>query len=105
MAYVKTYLKVPLIFGRFRCGVRLAIRERKQTIKLAVENNAGSKTCLSEAGLGMRYDIELGRCTLGAVGKGINNDSGSSNNVNVFMSDETLRKYSLDRPGEKGIDE
>ena len=42
---------------------------------------------------------------LGTVGKGINNDSGSSNNINVYMSDDTLRLYSLDKAGKKGIDE
>ena len=53
----------------------------------------------------MSYDLELGRCMLGAVGKGINNDSDSSNIINVYMSDETLRIYSQDRPGKKGFDE
>ena len=96
-----------LIFGRCRCGVRLAVRERKQTVNSTVANIAGSKTCLhvSEAGLGMRYDQEIGHCMLGTVGKGFNNDSGSSNNINVYMSDETLRIYSQDRPGKKGFDE
>ena len=51
----------------------------------------------------MRYDLGLGRCMLGTVGKGINNDLGSSNNINVYMSDETLKIYSLDSPGKKGI--
>ena len=51
----------------------------------------------------MRYDQKIGHCMLGTVGKGINNDSGSSNNINVYMSDETLRIYSQDRPGKKGF--
>ena len=42
---------------------------------------------------------------LGTVGKGINKDSSSSNNINVYMSDETLKIYSLDNAGKKGIDE
>ena len=77
--------------------------ERKQTVKSTFANIAGSKTCLSEAGSGMRYDMGTRRCILGTVGKGINNDSGASNNINVYMSDETLKIYSLDSPGKKGI--
>ena len=42
---------------------------------------------------------------LGAVGKGINNDSGSSNSINVYMSEDTQRMYFLDKAGKKGIDD
>ena len=100
-----TCSKATIVYGCFRCGVRLAIREKKQTVKSTLANIAGSKSCLSEAGLGMRHDMDLGLCMLGAVGKGIKNDSGSSNNINVYMSKDTQRMYFLDKAGKKGIDD
>ena len=77
--------------------------ERKQTIKLTFANTAGSQACLAQAGSGMRHDLELGRCMLGTVGKGINNASASSSDINVYMRDDTLRKYLLDKAGKKCI--
>ena len=88
-----------------RCGVRLATRERKQTIKSTFTNIAGNQTCLAQAGLGMRYELELGRCMLGTVGKGINTDSGSSNDVDIYMSYDTMRKYLLEKAGKNCITE
>lgn len=80
--------------------------EKKSTIKSSKINTAGNQTCLNQSGLGMMFDQNTGQCILGRVGKKIRNmteatNSLSSNPITVYMNDDTLKTYMLDRPGKK----
>ena len=80
--------------------------EKKSTIKSTKINTAGNQTCLNQSGLGMMFDQSTGQCILGRVGKKIRNiteatNSLSSNPMTVYMNDDTLKIYMLDKPGKK----
>ena len=68
-------------------------KDEKSAIKAIHVNTDGNKNCLAEYGLGMRFDENLKQCVIGTVGKNINDKSTSSNDISIYMSDETLRTY------------
>ena len=86
----------------FRCGFKLAVMEKRSKIKSTHVNTDGKLKCTIQSGLAMLFNKEERKCTLGAVGNNITGSPSSPQNIEVYMSEETIMNYKyLNMAGKK----